>query len=237
MSRPWEDARVVAGLARQFEARAAELAEGATAIGWKVGFGAPTARETMGTTAPLIGYLTDRTWLPSGAAVSSQGWTGGVVEFEIAVYMGADVGPGASIAEARAAVAALGPAIELADIDLPVEASRVADILAGNIFHAGVVLGENDPGRAGIDTTGLVAGILVDGVETAAVTDLQELTGPYPEVVATVAGTLAANGERLRAGDSIITGSVIPPVPIDSGSRFTFSLTGFDPIEVQIGAR
>ena len=46
---------------------------------------------------------------------------------------------------------------------------------------------------------------------------------------------MAANGERLREGDVIITGSVIPPVPVNEGSEFTFTLDPLDPISVQIG--
>jgi len=234
VSRPWEDPRVVAGLTRQFRARSQALSGGASGIGWKVGFGAPASLQLMGITAPLLGYLTDRTVLASGAKVSVARWARGVVEFEVAAYMGSDLVAGATVEQARRAVASLGPAIELADIHLPVGPEAVADIVASNIFHQGVVFGETDPGRSGIDISGLTARILVDGVEFAITRDLEALTGPYPEVVATVAGTLAANGEMLRAGDVIITGSVIPPVPIGEGSEFTFVLEPFSPISVRV---
>lgn len=236
MKGPWEDPRVAEGLNRQFEARRQALDDGAAHIGWKVGFGAPAAREKMDIGAPLMGYLTDRTVLASGATVVTGEWSGGVVEFEVAAYMATDLGAGATHEQARAAVGALGPSIELADIDLPLEADRVADIVGGNIFHAGVIFGGRDTGRAGIDLSGLTARILVDGIEAALVTELEELTGPYPEVVATVANTLAANGERLRAGDLIITGSVVPPIRLDSGSELSFHLASFDPITVRIEA-
>lgn len=236
MKGPWEDPRVAEGLSRQFDARRQALAEGAAHVGWKVGFGAPAAREKMDIGAPLMGYLTDRTVLASGASVVTAGWSGGVVEFEVVAYMATDLGSGATHEQASAAVGALGPSIELADIDLPLEADRVADIVGGNIFHAGVVFGDRDPQRAGIDLAGLTARILVDGIEVAFVTELEEQTGPYPEVVATVANTLAANGELLRAGDLIITGSVVPPIRLDSGSEFSFHLASFDPITVRIEA-
>lgn len=229
------DPRVVAGLERQFADRAASLREGARHIGWKVGFGAPASLDLMEIDRPLVGHLTDRTVLDPGAEVSIDGWTRGVVEFEIAVYIGSDLGPGSSPDEARAAVVALGPSIELADIDLPLQPDMVSAIVGGNIFHAGVLFGERDPDRAGLDLSGLEARILTNGDESAApAADLEALTGPYPRVVKTVADTVAARGEMLRAGDVIITGSVIPPIPLEAGASYTFQLHPFDPITVRV---
>lgn len=234
MTAPWDDPRVKDGLPLQLGRRRAMLAEGATAMGWKVGFGAPASLELMQISAPLMGFITDATLLDSGASVETSTWQRGIVEFEVAVVLGSDLGPGASDDEARAAIAALGPAIELANIDLPIEPGRVADIVAGDIFHEGIIVGEMDEGRAGLDISGLVARILVDGEERATVTDLEALTGPYPWIVSTVASTLAAYGEVLRAGDIIITGSVVPPIPVTEGSDFTFALDPFDPISVRV---
>ncbi|MGA7272854.1 MAG: hypothetical protein WB239_17415, partial [Acidimicrobiia bacterium] len=134
MTAPWEDPRVVAGLDAQLQVRRRMLDGGAGHVGWKVGFGAPSALELMQITAPLVGYLTDATVLDSGTEVDTSGWERGVVEFEVAVYLGEDLGTVTSADDARAAVSAVGPAIELANIDLPLEASSVTEIVAGNIF-------------------------------------------------------------------------------------------------------
>ncbi len=217
-SGPWEDMRVRAGLGRQLAKRRRMLEEGASAVGWKVGFGAPSALELMQITAPLLGFMTDATVLEPGATVDTSSWTRGIVEFELAVYLGEDLGPAATEEEARAAISAVGSAIELADIDLPLQAAQVEEIVAGNIFHQGVILGSPAQDRAGLDISGLAARILIDGEERIATTDLQAITGSYPWIVTTVADTLAANGEVLRSGDVIITGSVIPPIPVAEGT-------------------
>jgi 2-keto-4-pentenoate hydratase len=210
------------------------VSAGAHAIGWKVGFGAPTSLKLMQISAPLVGFLTDATVLEPGGIVDTRGWDRGIVEFEVAVYLGSDLGAGATDDEAREAISAVGPAIEVANINLPVEAGNVAEVLAGNIFHQGVIFGERDADRAGLDISGLTARILVDGEERATTEDLQAITGPYPWIVATVADTLAANGERLKAGDVIITGSVIPPIPVTDGTEFTLALDPFRPISVMV---
>ena len=63
-------------------------------------------------------------------------------------------------------------------------------------------------------------------------TELEAITGAYPWIVSTVASTLASAGERLRAGDVIITGSVIPPVSVNDARDFTFTLDPFEPVSI-----
>lgn len=231
---PWNDPRVVAGLQTQLAAWRTALGDGAGRIGWKVGFGAPASLELMQINAPLLGHLTDTTQLAPGAVVDVGSWEQGIVEFEVAVAMAADVEPDASAKDAAGSVAALGPAIELANIDLPIGPKHVEHIVAGNIFHRSVIFGDFDAGRAGLDISGLTAHIAVDGAERSVVTQLEALTGDYGGIVATVAKTLAGHGERLRAGDVIITGSVIAPIPVSAGRVFTFSLRPMEPIAVTV---
>src|SRR5665647_2561819 len=52
-------------------------------------------------------------------------------------------------------------------------------------------------------------------VEVARTGDPEALTGKLIDIVATVANTLAAFGERLSGGDVIITGSITPPLMIE----------------------
>ncbi len=234
MTGPWDDPRAQAGLRRQMALRHERLGRGEERLGWKVGFGAPASLELLGITAPLVGFLTDATLRPDGATVDTSTWDRGVVEFEVAVYIGADLAVGADATDARSAVAAVGPAIELANIDLTPGPEAVAEILAGNIFHEVLILGRPDPGRAGLDISGLEARVIVDGADYAATSELEALTGRYPEVVATVATTLATQGERLRAGDVIITGSVFPPVPVGVGRHFEFRLHPLTALSVTV---
>lgn len=72
------------------------------------------------------------------------------------------------------------------------------------------------------------------GNQRAVTDDLQAITGNYAGIVTTVASTLAAAGEQLRAGDVIITGSVIPPVPLVEGREFAFALEPHEPIAIRV---
>jgi 2-keto-4-pentenoate hydratase len=53
------------------------------------------------------------------------------------------------------------------------------------------------------------------GAECARTDDPQAATGEIVGIVRHVANVLAAFGERLRAGEVIITGSVVPPLFVE----------------------
>lgn len=222
---PSADPRIARGMAAQFALRRARLAAGEKALGWKVGFGAPAAMEKLHIRAPLIGFLTDRARLASGTTLALAGWVKPVAEPEIAVHMGRDLPGGADADAARAAIAALGPAIELADLDRAPD--DVEAILAGNIYQRHVILGPCDASRAGGAVVGLTGRVVRNGRETAVTSDPQALTGDLIDVVRHVADVLAAHGERLRAGHVIICGSIVPPLWMEPEEEIVFEL---DPV-------
>jgi len=117
------------------------------------------------------------------------------------------------LAAAAAAVGALGPAIELADLDVP--PNDVEAILTGNIYHRHVLLGPRDATRAGCKVEGVTGRVFRRGAEAARTSDPQANVGKLVEIVRHVADVLAAFGERLRAGEVIITGSIVPPLFVE----------------------
>ncbi len=204
------DPRVARGMQTQLDLRRRRIAEGAQPIGWKVGFGAPAAMAKLGITAPLVGFLLDRGVVASGASVSLARWRKAVAEPEIAVEMATDLPAGATEAAAAGAIGALGPAIELADLDSSPD--DLAAILAGNIFHRHVVFGPRDHARAGGGIENLRGRVLRNGARYADTADLEANTGKLVGIVRHVADLLADCGERLAAGDVIIAGSVVAPI-------------------------
>jgi 2-keto-4-pentenoate hydratase len=202
------------------ELRASRLEAGERPLGWKVGFGSAAAIEALGTDRPLIGFLTDGALLDDGATVAIGSWTQPVLEPEIAVHLDADVEEGASWDGVHSAVRGLSAAIELADVDFP--PSDPEAILAGNIYNRHVVLGPVDTGRSRGDGVG--GRLLRDGEVVAATDTPEELTGEIIEVVRLSGELLAASGERLRAGDVVITGSVVPPLEVTAGETIVAEL-------------
>ena len=214
------DERIVAGMRDQLAVRRERLRGGERPLGWKVGFGSPTAAAELGIDRPLVGFLTDRGLIPDGATVDVHDWTNPMLEPEIAVHLARDLEPGASWEETRAAIRGLSAAIELADVDPP--PTDVRAILAGNIFHRHVVLGPVDETRNTAE--GIGGRVLRDGEEVASTDDPAALTGEVVEVVRRIGELLEISGERLRADDVLITGSVVDPVPVHPGQRLAAEL-------------
>lgn len=226
------DARILCGMEAQLKLRQSRLEAGERSLGWKVGFGAPSSLERLKLDAPLIGFLTDKTLLPSGAMVSITSWTKPAVEPEIAIYLAHDLAKGAGRETTRAAIASLGPAIELADVNFPPD--DVEEILAGNIYNRHVILGRADSSRAGCLLDGPVGHVYRNGAEIAAVTDFQALTGDLVDIVQHVADLLADVGEILREGEVIITGSIVPPLWVSAPEEIRYSLDPIDTLSVRL---
>lgn len=210
------------GLELQLETRAALLAEGAKPLGWKAGFGAPEWLEKFGLSGPLVGFLTDTSIIPDGALIDISGWTRAVAEPELAVTLGSDLVPPFDSAATRAAISSIGPAIELADIEPP--PTEIEEILAGNIFHRGVILGRSILTRAGAVLEGLEARIRPSGQAEIRTKDLETLTGNVVDVITHLASLLADHQVTMRSGEIVICGSVIPPITLTPGTRVEFEL-------------
>ena len=228
----WDDPRIARGMEKQLGERRARIAAGEKPLGWKVGLGAKPAMERLNIRMPLVGYMMQKSLVPSGTTVSVAGWTQPVAEPEIAAYMASDLAGGAGRDAAIAAIGALGPAIELADLNPPPADVEVA--LAGHIFHRNVILGAPDKSRAGAKLEGLAGLVFRRGAQVARQEDLQANIGNIVDIVAHVAGTLAAYGEKLRAGDVIITGSIVPPPLIEKDETdFRYTLEPMEQLSVK----
>jgi 2-keto-4-pentenoate hydratase len=130
----------------------------------------------------------------------------------------------------RAAIAAIGPAFELADVRFPPD--DVELVLADNIYNRHVILGRADASRAGGVLDGLEARIYRNGNEVARTTDIQALTGDVVDIVSHVANLLSALGQRLQAGEFIIAGTIVPHVWVESKEDVSYTLEPIDTIRV-----
>lgn len=194
------DPRVVSGLRAQLELRGKLVAEGAHRVGWKIGFNTPVAQERLALDAPVVGFLTSATVLAFDQPCPVAQAENPVAEAEVAIH----VGPSGS-------VAALGAAIEVVDLDRPLD--DLEDLVARNIFHRAVLLGTP---VAGASLAGVTARVLVNDEEHESV-DALAATGEPQGVLDHAAGVLALAGEELQDGDVVIAGamSLVAPRPGD----------------------
>jgi 2-keto-4-pentenoate hydratase len=212
------DPRVVRGLSAQLASRRARIEAGDEPLGWKLAFGTPTTMERLGTAAPLIGYLMRSGLIERDARFAIGGWVNPVLEPEVAAHIDDD-----------GEIAALGPAFELADLDLPPDDPEA--ILAGNAYHRAVMLGPAAPGASPAELRARIA----SGSELEVVDDVQAANGEIVPLVRHVADFLPAFGEELRPGDVVICGSIVaPPMPAAPGDEVEYELEPLGRISIQL---
>lgn len=216
------DPRVVRGMRAQLGVRRERLASGERSLGWKLGFGGAPAMERLSIAAPLVGFLLASGLEEPGASVPIGDWANPALESEVAVHLARDLPPAADEGTLREAIAGIGPAFELVDVDPPPE--DVEEILTGNIFQRGCVLGPPSGRRSLEGVTGRVS---VNGAEPTVVEDPEELTGELLRLVRHTADVLAAFGETPRAGEVLIMGAILPFLRVSPGDRVDYEL---DPV-------
>jgi 2-keto-4-pentenoate hydratase len=222
----WDHPLIKKGMPVQLAARRARIMAGERPLGWKVGLGAPPTMEKLGLKGPVVGYLMQLALLLSGWTVSLKDYVKAVAEPEICVRMARDLGARATAEDVLAAVKEILPAIELADLDPVPTPDNLDVVLEGDIYQRQVVLCGNT--RFGGSLNGLTSRVIRRGQEFNKTTDPEALTGKLTDIVAHVANTLSAFGEKLSAGDVIITGSITPPPMIEADeTEFTHAI---DPI-------
>jgi len=191
----------------------ATLHSGAQRIGWKIGLNVPTVQDKLGIDRSVVGHLTTATLLGADGAHSLAGAEKPMAEPEIAI----EVGP-------EGVVSGLAPAIEVADLDRPLE--DVGQIVATNIFHRAVAIG---PSMRLSSADGIEAVLTVNGEQIASAdagaTDLGA-------IIALVDETLRAAGESLQAGDRIIAGSLTSPAPVKAGDHAAVDIGPIGRLEV-----
>jgi 2-keto-4-pentenoate hydratase len=186
------------------DVRREALAGGAVHVGWKVGHAIGEV-EALAGRRPAVGFLTTATLVEDGGTYRPERPVALRAETELVVEIDEALG-----------IAGLGVALEIVDVGRPPEDAH--GIIAANVFHRAFALGSKgaatlpEDGRATLTVAGRVS-------------DADE---PLPDPRATVEAVgdlLAAVGERLRAGDRILAGSVVH-VPVAPGDHLVAELPG-----------
>jgi 2-oxo-3-hexenedioate decarboxylase/2-keto-4-pentenoate hydratase len=156
------------------------------------------------------------------------------LEFEIAVRLKRDLVPqGApSLVEVAAAVEAVCPAIEIIDDRrADYRALDVLSLIADNSWNAGIVLGDFVP--AWPDLATIVGEVFVDGTALDRGKGGDVLGHPF-HPVAWLAGHLAAQGGGLRAGDVVMTGSIVTTKFPARPTSYRFDLEGLGSVAATV---
>lgn len=204
-------------------------------VGRKIALSSAAMQQMTGLPAPISGELHRAQVVVSPARVRARDYGRLIIEFEIAVRLGRDlpaIGRPYRASSVARAVAALGPALELAD-DRNADYARLAGqglaLIADNAWNQGAVLGELREDWACLAVNHLSGEALINGVSVGVGRSADLMRGPL-HALAWLANQAVARGEPLRAGEIAILGSMITSKFPAPGDRIDYRLDGFPPV-------
>jgi len=210
-------------MCRQMQTWRDTVADRQQRLGWKTGFTMVADQQRLDLPSAMVGFLSRERCYRSGEHYQAPPGAVLLVEPEVALQMGEDVPAGPSAEQALAAITSYTAALELVDTTRSVDDDMEA-ILAGNMFHEGVVLAPSRLPPRDYRREQLVISMRLNGREVRTL-EPERVPDDFSAIVLAVASTLAAHGEQLQKGDWIITGAATKPVAVAVG----------DEIEVDMG--
>ena len=220
---------------------AQKLAQGRRVIGWKIGLTSKAMQYALDIDIPDSGILFDDMAFDTGSTVPKGRFIQPRVEAEIAFVMKAPLaGKDTTRADVIAATDYVAPSLEILDTRIlrndpkTGQARIVYDTISDNAANAGIVLGKerhavdaHDLRWVGaitfrdtdVEETGLGAGVLNDPVES----------------VVWLARRMAQYGQRIEAGQVILSGSFIRPIECPPGSHIQADFGAFGSVDIRFG--
>jgi 2-keto-4-pentenoate hydratase len=204
-------------------------------VGYKIGCTSKVMQEYLDIPHPCGGSVFAKGVHASGATLRHQDFVRVGVECEIAVRLAADLAPSQAPFTADTvahAIEAYLPAIEIVDDRYSHWQTMGAPILvADDFFAAGCVLGKVIARSKAPDLLDVVGRAIINGNEVARGTGADVLGHPH-HALAWLANHLAAGGKGLRAGEIVLTGSLVKTIWLNAGDRVLMDLSGLGQVQV-----
>lgn len=207
--------------------------------GYKIALTTPQMRKLVGLQDSVAGCLHARQVVRAPASVRAADYGRLLVEFEIAVQMRADLAPRAAPyarEQVAAAAGAVMPAFELADdlgADYATLPGRGLELAADNAWNEGAVLGRPTADWRDIDLKAIRGVASINGKVVGEGRGADAMGHPLIAVT-WVANHLAGRGRILRAGDVVITGSLVTSKFPQAGDHLRFEADALGAIELQV---
>ena len=212
------------------------LAEGERVIGKKIGVTSKAVQNMLNVHQPDFGYLTDRMVFGNGDEIPLGQMIQPRAEGEIAFVLKKDLsGPGVTNADVLAATEAVMPCFEIVDSRIRDWKIKIEDTIADNASCGVFVLGDRavDPRTLELSTVGMVVEkngeIISTGAGAAAL-------GSPVNCVTWLANTLGRFGIELKAGEVILSGSLVPLEPVQAGDFMRVEIGGIGSASVRFVA-
>jgi 2-oxopent-4-enoate/cis-2-oxohex-4-enoate hydratase len=203
------------------------LESGEKIIGKKIGVTSKAVQNMLNVHQPDFGYLTDAMVYESGETIPvTEKMIQPKAEGEIAFILKKDLkGPGVTTSDVLQATDFVVPCFEIVDSRVRDWKIKIQDTISDNASCGYFALGNQaaDPRNLDLSTVGMVfernGSVVATGAGAAAL-------GSPLICVAWLANTLGQFDITLKAGEVILSGSLIPLIPIESGDHMTVQIGG-----------
>lgn len=201
-------------------------ADGERVIGKKIGVTSKAVQDMLGVHQPDFGFLTDRMQVEGEIAIAEHRLIQPRAEAEIAFFLKSDLnGPGVTSDQVLDATQYVAPCFEIVDSRIRDWNIGIVDTVADNASCGVFAIGAERGDPKALDLPNLRVTVekngsfLSEGFGSA-------VQGSPQQAVAWLANTLGAYGVTLKAGDVILSGSVVPLAPAAQGDMFEMTLHG-----------
>lgn len=202
-----------------------KLAAGRKVIGWKIGLTSKAMQYALNIDIPDSGVLLDDMLFENGATVPAGRFIQPRVEAEIAFVMKAPLaGSKVTREDVIAATGYVAPSLEILDTRIlradpeTGQARKICDTISDNAANAGIVLGRENHAVDAFDLRWVGAIVSRDGEVEETGLGAGVLNDPVTGIV-WLAHRMADYGQRIEAGQVILSGSFVRPVECPSGSK------------------
>ena len=197
--------------------------------GWKIGCTTPVMQEMLGIPNPCAGGVLASAIYHSPAELPFESLVSPMAECEIAMRLAREVPPRTDGYNRQAIVKFVGgcyPAMELAEGRYRDPSERTAaEFIADDFFQKAIVLGPEISDWQALDLAAIPGTTTVAG-ETRGEGHSSDIMGHPLNALAWLADNLATRGRHLKAGDIVLTGSVVIATPIGKGEEAICRLDG-----------
>ena len=198
-------------------------------VGYKIGCTSAVMQQYLNIPHPCGGGVFAKGVHDSGVSLPATDFVRVGVECEIAVRLGQDLPASQApfTAETVAlAVEAYHPAIEIVDeryVDW--QSIGAPTLVADDFYAAGCVLGKPLLRSAAPDLLEVIGRAVINGTEVSRGTGADVLGHPH-NPLAWLANHLAEEGKGLKAGQIVLTGSLVKTIWLEHGDQVTMELSG-----------
>jgi 2-keto-4-pentenoate hydratase len=201
--------------------------------GYKIALTSKSTREWLKIDEPCAGQVLGNRIHQSPYTVHLSDYVRFSIETEICVVLDRDLAGECTVEDVRKCLRSVHCSYELVE-DRGADLTKLdaKSLVSDNCWNGGIVMGPAAP--PGLDFTNRSGRLRVNGQITKEGTTRDTMGGDPLFVVAWLAGHLGRRGRALKAGQPVITGSIIETQFPKEGDVLVFDVDGMPPVEVRL---